>query len=237
MGQRRRRWRWIAGGLGTLLLIGLFAVWMLFQHIPDWYKPVRIPPARQQHVKNDALATVDALSEALNDASAPFEFRLTQDQLNAWLSERVALYAPSRDWLPSSVREPVILIEPGSIRVGVTYSDGGLSTVVSARLTAEASAHSLFVRLEDVSGGSLRLPRSTIRRILGGFDEQVRPALGFADGGRRRRPLPLPSQFLDGVKLPNDVKLPEMPRFRVIGLKTEPGALVATLERVEPRPD
>jgi hypothetical protein len=237
MGQRRRLWRWIAGGLGTLLLIGLFAVWMLFQHIPDWYKPVRIPPARQQQVKNDAVATVDALSQALRDSRAPFEFRLTQDQLNAWLSERVALYPFSRDWVPPSVKDPVVLIEPGSVRIGVTYSDGGLNSVVSARLSAEARARSLFVRLEEVSGGSLRLPRGMIRRVLGAFDEQLRPERTSARRAGKRRPLPRPSQLLDGVELPNDVKLPDMPRFRVIGLKTEPGALVATLERVEPRPD
>ena len=76
------------GGVAALLVGGVVTGWLLFQHIPAWYRPVEIPPAELQRVRNDLVRTSDLLAEALKEPRGPFKFRVTQDQVNAWLSAR-----------------------------------------------------------------------------------------------------------------------------------------------------
>jgi hypothetical protein len=228
-----KRWRWFVAGLGVLIVGGLVTGWLLFQHIPSWYQPMRIAPGDVQRVIDDMTRTYDTLSVALNETHGPFKFRLTQDQLNAWLTAREGVDPATRDWLPPALSDPMVLLEPDGTRLGATYNSGSLHAVVSAKLAVSADGQGVTARLKDISGGSLSLPGMVIRKGLRAFDKRIAPKLeeaGVSAPGRQRIRL---NDLLDGVVLPNVAKLPpEGQRFRVIDIRFEPGAVVLTLERI-----
>jgi len=228
-----KRWRWIVAGLVTLLVGVVVTGWLLFQHIPAWYRPVQVPPDELQHVRNDLVQTTDAFGAALNDAQGSFKFRLTQDQVNAWLSARESIDPKTHEWLPPTLSDPMILFEPGGVRVAATYADGDLRTVVSAKLTVTVDAAGIKAQLGDVAGGSLTMPDSFVQKGLRAFDRRVSPKLadaGVTTSGRQRLRL---RDLADGVILPTTGKwLAGGQRFRVLGIAFEPGAVTFTIERL-----
>lgn len=232
-----KRWRWILIGLGTLMVGGLVAGWFLFQHVPAWYQPMHIPWSDLQRVRNDLSVTFDSLSATLNTAQQPFKLKLSQDQLNAWLAAREGIDPKTREWLPRRLSEPMVILEPGGIRLAATYTDGSLQAIVSAKLALTASAEGITAKLEDIRGGSLSLPDGVIRRGLRAFDRLISPKLADANvavtGGQRPRLRDLPA----GITLPNTARLPGGgQRFRVLNIEFEMGAVVLTLERLPYQP-
>jgi hypothetical protein len=227
-----KRWRWIVAGLAMLLIGGVVTGWLLLQHIPAWYRPMEIPPGELQRVRNDLVQTSDSLAEALKEPRGPFKFRVTQDHVNAWLSAREAIDPKTREWLPPTLSEPMVVFEPGGVRLGATYTEGSLRAVVSARLALTADGEGIKARLEDVAGGSLGLPDGMVRNGLKTFDRRVSPKLNEAGVTARDRRLRL-RDLVDGVVVPNVGKWPGSgQRFRVLGLDFEDGALTVTLERL-----
>lgn len=231
-----KRWRWIVGGAATLLMLSLGCLWLMFQHIPAWYRPARVPLDQHQQIKNDQSTVFNDVGARLNNSAAPFQLRLTQDQVNAWLATREWIEPLSREWLPPSLQDPMLVMETGAIRMGVTYNDHGLRTVLSARVELRADREGIQARLADVSGGSIGVPDALVRSLLAGIDRQrggesTRSSDPTDVGGH-----PALRSLLEGVTLPNTSRMPGGGhRFRVIGLDVQPGAVVFTLERLPDR--
>jgi hypothetical protein len=234
-----KRWRWILGGLVALLVAAVVTGWLLFQHIPAWYRPVQIPPdeAHIQSIRNDLVRTSDTLAAALKEPRGPFKFRLAQDQVNAWLSAREVIDPKTREWLPPTLSEPMVVFEPGGVRVGATYTEGNLRAVVSAKLLLTADGDGVRAKLEDVAGGSLALPAGIVRNGLKAFDRRVSPKLTEIGVTARDRRLRL-RDLADGVVLPSTGKWPGSgQRFRVLGLDFEHGVVTVTMERLPYQPE
>jgi len=236
-----RRWRrWLRWSLlaGSLAALGAAAVgWLMFQHIPSWYRPAAIAPGDLQAVRDDLARTFDTLSGLLIHEDGPFEYRLTQDQINAWLAAREDIWPGSREWLPPTLSEPFVSLDADGLRLAATYRQGGLQAVVSLRLTARAEREGIIVRLTQVSGGSLGIPRSWVCEHLLALDAGAWPV------GKRSRlqlagdPLPPLSSLFEGIRLPHawiweNGKQP----FRIIDLQFEPGAGVITFEPLPREP-
>ena len=113
------RWLWaaLAGVIGVCLGTG----WLMFQHIPSWYRPLQIAPADVQSVRDDLVITVDQLSESMVKSNTQFERRFTQEQINAWLTILEKIWPASRNWLPAQLTEPFISIDKDAIRLAATY--------------------------------------------------------------------------------------------------------------------
>jgi hypothetical protein len=228
-----KRWRWIVGIALTLLIGGGVTGWLLLQHIPDWYRPMQVPPDDLQRIRNDLVQTTDSLGAMLNETRGPFKFKFTQDQINAWLSAREAIDPQSREWLPQRLSDPMLRFEPGGVRVAATYADGDFQTVVSARLAITASSEGIKVRLGDVAGGSLGLPESFVRKGLLAFDRRVSPKLAQAGVTTRTRQHLRLADLAEGITLPNTGKwIGGGQRFRLLGIDFENGAVVVTVERL-----
>lgn len=230
----RRWWRWgkvtVLAGAG-LLLIALIAGWLMFQRIPDWYHPAALPPERFQAVRDDFVRTGDYLSERMATASGPFELRITQDQLNAWLTAREEMWPLSREWLPRELSDPYIRIEPSGLRLAGTLHWAGLRTVVSARLEVQSTASHLHVRLMDLSGGALPVPEGWVQELLRKADA----GRGYADRqlrhAARGESLPPLDHLLEGIDLPNTWIWPEPRRiYRIDNIELRDGELVATIQ-------
>lgn len=231
-----RRWRWIVAGVALLLVGSLLTGWLLFQHKPAWYQPTQLPPdpAEVQRIRNDLTRTSDELGKSLNQAVKPFRFKLTQDQINAWLAAREAIDPMTREWLPLQLSDPMVVFEKDGIRLAATYTSESLRTIVSAKLMVDAHSKGLTVRLDEVSGGSLSLPRAVVReglKTIGGrlSAELAEAGVSTPDGHRPRL-----ADLLEGITLPNTGKW-EMSgglRFRVVDVELEPGAITLTIERL-----
>jgi hypothetical protein len=231
--QRRRRWYfWGATGLVTLILASCAIGWMLFQAIPPWYQPVSITGKRKlQKIRNDLLGTLDTFGTALVHHQGPFQYRLKQDQLNAWLSARRQIWPQSRHWLPRQLSDPFIALAPDGIRVGITYKNGEIQTVINTHLDIEATADGLRVHLANVQAGELNIPRSWVRQELAKLDNDRWPAGEKAPFQYNQQPLPPLVDLCEQALFPSSWiwENGEQP-FRIVKVQCTQGTLVLTIE-------
>ncbi|HPD29979.1 MAG TPA: hypothetical protein PLL20_08295 [Phycisphaerae bacterium] len=234
MAGRPGRLKWVRRILcaaGLLILVTGVTLWLMFQHIPSWYRPPAIAPANHQRIRNDWAGSRDSLQQAML-REEPFEFAVTQDQINSWLAIREAIWQLSREWLPSALSEPFVRIEKDSLRLAATYRSGSIRTVLSARLEIALRADGIWVRLAGLDAGSLGVPDAWVRERLRLIDGRA-----WSPGKKSRYQLggpPLPSlpTLPDGAVFPatwvwkeSELALP----FEIAGLRFEPGVLVVSL--------
>jgi len=232
MGKKRRRWwRWAVALGMALVAIALGVCWLMFQHVPTWYRPPMIAPAYHQRVRDDLQVTFDAVQETVQHETRPVEHRFTQDQINAWLAISEAIWPWSREWLPPGVSDPFVAIDEDGVRLAVTYRHGGIRTVMSARLEITAETSGIRVRLAEVSTGQLNVPRSWVREQLAELDEDAWPAGKRSDLQHGGGVLPEIEGLFDGVVFPDTWvwKYGDKP-FRITDVRFEPGAIAITFE-------
>lgn len=230
---RRRHHRW-AIWLLLPLLAGLIAGWLAFQHIPAWYTPVVVQSAELTRVRNDVVVQQDRFNGMLNASPGPFQFWLSSRQLNEWLAAREEIWPLSRRWLPASLSDPCVVLEPGAIRVAATYRSGSLATIVSARLRVEGRRDGIWVKLDAIQLGSLPIPASTAREWLERLDAGPWPAGRVSKYQNLREPIPPLANLLkpDGARLPNSFVWMIEPKrpFWIYELRVRPDAILATIE-------
>jgi hypothetical protein len=232
----RKTWRdhWrlilliIAAGGGVL--VG--TVVLLFQHIPGWYRPLRIVGQDEiQAVQYDLTHTLDNFTLTLDAATGPFEYRISEQQINAWLAIREEIWPLSREWLPAGLSDPAISLEEGEVRLAVTYRDGSLKTVASIGFHIEGDSEGVLVQLTDIAGGSLPVPKSWARDELAKLDRGKWPAGRVTRYQYSGRAMPSLIDLMTEAEFPNEWvwqngKIP----FRIAQLTVEKGAVVLTIE-------
>lgn len=228
---RRRWWKWALAGAGLIVVTFLVVSWMLFQHVPSWYRPMEVPPEQVQYVQQDLARTADALNERMVRATDSFVFEITQDQLNAWMAAREEMWPLAREWLPPRIADPFVTIDEQGIRLAVTFNSGSIQTVLSARFAVDADEESIHLQLLEVRSGSLRVPRSWLQDQLAALDLQR--ALGEGIGSVDNHNLNIDKIF-EGISLPNEgiwrqADLPPR-KYRVIGLQLKPESLAITVQ-------
>lgn len=200
---------------------------MLFQHIPAWYTPAQVPAADLQGIKDDLVRSEDSFSASMN-AEGIFEFRLTQDRLNAWLAAREQIWPEAQHWIPPMMDAPFIAFEPGRILLAGTVQLGGIQTVLSASVHLGIDDQGVAIRLAGVTGGSLPVPDSLVREQLRQLDAR-RPRRTEAATS-----LPSAEELLAGTHVPAEFVWWNGKRpFRVRGIQVERGAITF---RIEPLP-
>lgn len=227
----QRWWKWGALAAATVLVVALVACWLMFQHIPAWYHPLEIPPEQVQSVRDDFVGTFDRLSELLNTSPGPFEFRLRQDQVNAWLVSREQMWPESRRWLPPQIADPQVIVDQGGVRLGATFRHGSVRAVLGARFEVHAGQGGVSVRLAGVSAGSLPVPGSKVRELLAMVDARNWPAGRRVHGQLDDRPLPALVGLYEGVIFPNAwIWQNGRQPFKITRFTCEPAEIVMTFE-------
>ena len=231
----RRRVVWLkrlAITAAVLLVVAAGTGWLLFQHIPSWYRPVEVSPEAAVNVRTEFANMIDGVGGELNKGQGRFEYRFTQEQLNTWVAAREAIDPMTRKWLPSGLRDPMLVIEPDGVRLAVAARTGGIETVLGLKVRAKVEDGGIRLWLTDVSCGSLPVPQALIEEHLGKIDAAVR---NRSDGQNGRKVPPL-TQLFEGVLLPNEWEWPNVRRrFRIADVRAEPGVLIFTLEPLAPR--
>jgi hypothetical protein len=182
-------------------------------------------------VRDDFVGTFDHLSELLNTSPGRFEFRLRQDQVNAWLVSREQMWPESRRWLPPQITDPQVIVDRGGVRLGATFRQGSVRAVLSAQFEVHASQNGVALRLAGVAAGSLPVPRSKIRELLAMVDARNWPVGRRVHGQLDDRPMPALSDLYEGIVLPNGWIWQNGRRpFRITRITCESGEIVATFE-------
>ncbi len=227
-----RWWKWGTVALGTLLIGGVLVGWLMFQRIPGWYRPTELSTHQQGSAITSCINTFNGLGEGLNESPAPFEFRLTADQINAWLAVPIESWPePYRYHLPPQLADPRVTISPDGLRVGVTFRQGSLQAVLVAHIEANARPDGVLLRLVGASAGALPVPKSRVRELLAAIDARHWPAGRTVRRQLEYRPMPRLAELYDGIVLPNAWIWVNGERpFRITNIAMKPGEMVFTLE-------
>jgi len=221
----RKWWRWILALLGLGLVTFLGVTWLLFQRVPSWYQPLEVGPGWVDSVRNDFVAAQADLNERLSLLNSPFDYKISQEQLNAWIAAREDIWPLSRQWLPPELSRPFVRLDEGEVRIAATYDTGSVQTVLSARLAAAADEESIRLKLLEVHSGSLPVPTQWLQKQVSELAKRAANGTSMELPDGRRIEL---DDLFKGVSLPNEgVWWQEQP-YRVIGLRLKPGVMTLT---------
>lgn len=231
---RGRRVVWVKRLAVTTALLAALAAgagWLLFQHIPAWYRPVEVSPEAAVAVRADFANMIDGVGGGLSQSPGRFECRFTQGQINTWVAAREAIDPMTRKWLPSGLHDPMVVVKPDGVLLAVSARAGGVETILAMKLRAKVEETGIRLWLTEVTCGSLPMPRALIEKHLGRIDGALR---GRSDG-QAAGSIPSLTGLFEGVLLPNAWDWPSVRRrFRIADVKTEPEALIFTLEALGP---
>lgn len=222
------RWRrvvaWSVVTVCALALLGIVTGWMLFQRIPTWYAPVHVAAADLQRVRDSLTCPYNEFSAGMMEGR-PFEFRITQQELNEWLAARGQIWPAAQEWVPPTMEGPLILFEPDRIVVAGTVSLGEVRTVLSASVSLHTEGDSLVVRLDSLHGGALPVPRSLVREQLRQLDARQRGT------GRDRTRLPSAETLFGGTRVPAVFSWNNPHRrFRIRAVRVKNGEILLDIE-------
>ncbi|MCH7631898.1 MAG: hypothetical protein IIB59_01690 [Planctomycetes bacterium] len=164
-----RRSAWVC--LFTVPLV-VVCLWLVFQHKPQWYKPVRLDEPGLQRVRRDVASLVDDVGDNMVHGQS-FEVTITDRELTEWLTALPDNWPQVRQAWPAELTEPVIAFRNGSIWAGVHFESHGWRVILNVEVTLAVQEDSRYVvvRLRGMSGGSLPLPRWQLERALAPYLE------------------------------------------------------------------
>lgn len=230
---KMRRLRRVSAGAVALIAITVCVAWLMFQHIPSWYQPIVISaPGDLDRVRQDLSGTYDRLDAAILYANGPVEFRLREDQINAWLAARENIEPGTKNWLPAMLSDPFVHVEPDGLRVAATVRREELKTVLSAHLSFQAGPDALSLRIGEVRTGRLPVPQKWLRGALSDLTKRLQSVKNEQNGRHSIKTKSSKGSDLHaGINLKNTVVSDFINRpFRIVGLRFEPPEIVATLE-------
>ncbi len=240
-GRRRRRARpGVRLALGIGLGIGLIALgtlWLVFQHKPDWYRPVTVDETVLQQARRDSAATVDTISKQIVEGRT-FEVTLRDHTVNEWLAALPHQWPDARRSIPPEISDIALSFDAGKIRLGALCVRGGWRTIVSVGLTLGVSpdGSEASIALADAHGGSLPVPRAVLEDVLQRVLQHARSNPSSADDdpgelGSILRSVRSVDELFEGVKVENRFVWPNGARpFRIDAITARAGELRLRLE-------
>lgn len=131
--------------------------WLVFQHVPSWYRPRWLSAQEMQRVQREFDASFDHITRKLA-AGQRFELSFTDEQLNDVIAAQPRLWPAAREWLGPALSTPRLCFEQGAVQVGIRHHWGSIQSIFNARLTPRVNTNHLVVALEECRAGSLRVP-------------------------------------------------------------------------------
>ena len=163
----RRFLKLFAIGTVSFIVIGLVALWLAFQRIPDWYRPVALTEAVAQEAQRSFTNFTDTVSDRIVEGE-PFDVTIEQEAVNTWLAAAPELWPERRRVSPERLRDPAVAFEPGRIRIGAHINHNGWETIAGAVLDIEVcdDDRSIRIRLRSVHGGAIEVPHSVLEDVI-----------------------------------------------------------------------
>src|SRR5688500_13285802 len=153
------RFRRIILALLILLATGVFVFWQLTRIDPAWYEPP--DPTNQKVIALADQVEYGLLEHAqrIRPQQERWSIRLTQVQINSWLSARLPQWLAHRgeQW-PPQLGTVQVRLESEGISVAVPLIDNGSSRTIVARVKPVVSDGKLRLDVNQVAMGRIALP-------------------------------------------------------------------------------
>ncbi|MCG3136995.1 MAG: hypothetical protein HJJLKODD_00836 [Phycisphaerae bacterium] len=157
----RYLWHWKTLLLFLLLLLG--TMWLLFQHLPDWYRPLWLTPTQLQSARQTLEATFEQITRRLA-AGETFSVTLSERQLNELLAVQSSHWPALANLLGNDLRAPCIDLQPGRIRLAAGTRWHTVQTLLTVELLVQNDVDPMRLQLLSAAAGDLPLPVSWICR-------------------------------------------------------------------------
>jgi hypothetical protein len=208
-------------------VIVLLIFWFVLQHKPGWYRPVQLDEMGLADARREATTEADSFSDQLVRRK-PFEFALDGAAVTRWLAAMHEISPDVAGLLPPELSAPAVSFADGAIRVGVHLESKGWRIIASGAVSAEVSdlGRAIDLKLMELSGGSMPLPRSVLMRFLGEANREGVGVRTVHEGDEVTV-----GDLLHGVRIPNDFVWPNgKRRFRVGNINMQDGKLWLRIE-------
>lgn len=238
-GQRERLWwtRWALRAAMVLTVVGVLiavVVWLAFQHIPSWYRPIRSSPEIVGRARASLPGTYQSFTDLLN-AGRAFEFRLSAQTVNEWIAARADIWPESADALPPEVHDPMVAFDDERMILAARLERGDWKLIASAHLRLVIEGEQLRLFVAKTGAGSLPIPRGRLAAAIEGSAERVTAerewaaSVGQVLGGGTAT---TPAQLLgEGWVVPNRLFWSNGERyFRLTQVRADDGELVLGVE-------
>ncbi len=203
-------------------------LWLIFQHKPAWYRPAPTDPDTLRDIRMKVTEIADGISRRIVAGEA-FELSFADDTITRWLAALPHVWPDAARAVPKQLSEHVIRFEPGAVRIGTLYVEGGWRAVLSAAVEIGVSDDNreITLKLREAHGGSLPIPSAILHRVLARLDA------GRERSRSRKRGSGLddPTALLEGTAVPNRFVWPNGRRpFRITELELTKGRIRLRIE-------
>ncbi len=159
----------------TLASAGGVALWRLAWMAPAWWSDVA-PDHRQTAALADRVEyRLAEEAHRIRPGDDSWRLRITEDQVNAWLSSRLPAWlahAQDLQW-PPQLGTPQVHFVDGAVHVGLDYSDDGRRRYLVATLQPRVVAGRLALVLHGVAFGRLAVPGGSVRTLIETYRDVV----------------------------------------------------------------
>jgi len=210
---------------GTAACITL---WLIFQHKPAWYRPAPTDPEALRDIRMKVTEIADGISRRIVAGEA-FELSFADETVTEWLAALPHVWPDAAQAIPAQLSEHVVCFEPGAVRIGTLYADGGWRAVLSAAVEIDMSVDNreITLKLREAHGGSLPIPAAILHRLLANLDADSKESPSQRHGSG----LDDPTSLLAGTAVPNRFVWPNGKRpFRINQLELTKGRIRLTIE-------
>lgn len=234
---RRLLFRAILVAVVFVILVGAAGYLVITREVsrsPDWWRP---PSSTDPATLESARAVENGVTTVLHQQrpdDAAWTMLLTESDVNAWLAARLKNWVRNqRDdfvW-PSEVKEVLIHLEPGVLRVGIEIERRGAVIICSASLTPRVDEDgSLWISATAFHIGTLPVPA---RWALRAAESPLREVMPTSIGDSPESGSIL-SALLGAGALSREpvLRLSDGRRVRIVEIRVEEGRLLVTCRSV-----
>lgn len=149
------------GCLSLALLVGMtvFGIYQASQSVPQFYQEaLTLKPAEADRAGEELERHVLSLQNELQDRQPDWQLRVTDQQINGWLSSD--LHEKFPELLPKDVENPRIQFDDGNASIACRLKVGQISVVLSILLQAYLTdqPNEIAIQVEHVRAGKLPVP-------------------------------------------------------------------------------
>lgn len=233
---KRRRWlRRIFLGVLGVTLASLCGGWLALRHVPSWYSPATVRPARLQEVRDSLTAKFREISDRMVRKNQ-FEVAFDDRMVTEWVVARGEIWPDAEEWIPSWLRDPVVVFSPDRITLAAHLDRDGWEAIVGIHFSARVEDQDVVLQLENVTTGALPIPLSALGQPLDRLihsqrlDVELMPD-ELAVAVRRLRREPALEYLEEGIRYDRPLiwKNGDRP-YRITDIRVEDGLMVLSIQ-------
>jgi hypothetical protein len=213
----------ISSACATIVVVLVF--WFALQNKPGWYRPAELDEIGLADARREATTAADLFSDQLVRRK-PFDFVLESEAVTRWLGAVREIAPEIAGHVPPELSAPAVSFADGATRVGIHLESKGWRIIASALVSAAVSeaGRSIDLKIAELCGGSLPLPRAVVMRVLGGAGGDGVKVLQHGD-------FVTIADLLNGIRIRNEFVWPNgKRRFRIGHIVATDGKLQLRIE-------